>query len=93
VLKPGALYAECAVAPIPIPKTTLAPSAEEKADGGGDGKTPGGGTTTADDGELGGVGLGMEVWDDYERELKVWEAAEAAQEANASESGVPSASL
>jgi hypothetical protein len=28
---------------------------------------------------LGGIGLGMEVWDDYERELKVWEATEAAQ--------------
>jgi hypothetical protein len=85
VLKPGALYAECAVAPIPIPKTTVAPSAEEKTDGGGgDGNTPGGGTTAPDDGELGGVALGMEVWDDYERELKVWEAAEAAQEANAS---------
>jgi hypothetical protein len=63
VLKPGALYAECAVARIRIPKTTLAPpSAEEKTDGGGDGKTPGGGTTTPDDGELGGIGLGMEVW-------------------------------
>jgi hypothetical protein len=94
VLKPGALYAECAVAPIRIPKTTLAPpSAEEKTDGGGDGNTPGGGTTTPDDGELGGIGLGMEVWDDYERELKVWEAAEAAQEANAGSSRVPSASL
>jgi hypothetical protein len=90
VLKPGALYAECAVAPIRIPKTTLAPSAEEKTDGDGDGKTPGDGTTAPDDGELGGVALGMEVWDDYERELKVWEAAEAAQEANASSSRVPS---
>ncbi|KAI0282877.1 hypothetical protein BGY98DRAFT_954054 [Russula aff. rugulosa BPL654] len=87
VLKPGALYAECAVAPIHIP-TTLAPSAEEKADGGGDGKTQGGGTKAPDDGELGGMSLGMEVWDDYERELKVWEAAEAVQEANASRSPV-----
>lgn len=59
--------------------------AEKKTDGGGDGKTPGGSTTTArDDGELGSIALGMEVWDDYERELKVWEATEAAQEANAS---------
>jgi hypothetical protein len=81
---------------IRMPKTTLAPLAEEKTDGGGDGKTPGGGTTTArDDGELGGIALGIEVWDDYEheRELKVWEATEAAQEANASSSRVPSASL
>ena len=93
MLKPGALYAECAVAPVHIPKTTLAPSAEEKPDDGGDGKTAGGGTTVPDDGELGGTALGMEVWDDYERELKVWEAAEATQEANASSSRVPSESL
>ena len=76
------MYAECSVAPIRI-STTLAPSTEEKTEDGGDGKTPGGGTTAPDDGELGGVALGMEVWDDYERELKVWEAAEAAQEVNA----------
>jgi hypothetical protein len=85
VLKPGALYAECAVVPVHIP-TTLAPPAEEKANGGRDGKTP----AQHDDGELGGMGLGMEVWDDYERELKVWEASEAAsaaQEADASGSG------
>jgi len=69
VLKPGALYAECAVAPVHIP-ITLAPPAEEKTDGGGDG------TRAPDDGEFGGVALGMEVWDDYERELKVWEAVE-----------------
>jgi hypothetical protein len=79
--------------PIPIPKATVAPSAEEKTDGGGDEKTSGGGTTAPDDGELGGTALGMEVWDDYERELKVWEAAEDAQGANASSSQVPSASL
>ena len=62
MLKPGALYTECAVAPIRIP-TTLAPSTalSEKAEGGGDGKTPGGDTTAPDDGELGGVALGMEV--------------------------------
>jgi hypothetical protein len=62
--------------------------AEEKANDGGDGKTQGGGTTARDDGELGGIAVGMEVWDDYERELKVWEAAEAAQEANTSRSPV-----
>ena len=50
----------------------------------GDGKSP---AAQKDDGELGGMGIGMEVWDDYERELKVWEAEEAAQEADASGSG------
>ena len=88
MLKPGALYAECAVAPIRIPTTLAAPLAEEKTDDGGDGKTRGGGTTARDDGELGGIALGMEVWDDYERELKVWESVEATQEANASKSPV-----
>ena len=82
VLKPGALYAECAVVPIRMPLATLAPSAEEKTgEGGGEEKTAG--TTGPDDGEFGGIALGMEVWDDYERELKVWEAAEA-EEADAS---------
>jgi hypothetical protein len=85
VLKPGALYTECAVAPIPIP-VTLAPPPE--AEGGSDGKTQGG-EAARDDGELGGIRLGMEVWDDYERELKVWEAAEAAQEGGTS-TGAPS---
>jgi hypothetical protein len=66
---------------------SLASPAEEKTDSGRDGKTPGGGTAQRDDGELGGIALGMEVWDDYERELKVWEAVEAAQEADASGSG------
>jgi hypothetical protein len=54
----------------------------EKADGGRDEKTQGGGTAQRDDGELGGMALGMEVWDDYEKELKEWEAAEAVQEAD-----------
>jgi hypothetical protein len=74
VLKPGALYVECAVAPIRMP-ATLAPGTEGKTDGSG-------GTAQRDDGELGGMALGMEVWDDYERELKVWEAAETAKEAD-----------
>jgi hypothetical protein len=62
VHEPGALYAECAVAPIRMP-TTVAPSAEEKTDGGGgDGKLPSGGATVRDDGvrwhrtRYGGVG-------------------------------------
>ena len=39
VLKPGALYTDCAVVTIRIP-TTLIPPTEEKTDGGGDEKTP-----------------------------------------------------
>jgi hypothetical protein len=40
-------------------------------------KTAGGAPTAPDGGELGGIALGMEEWDDYKWELKVWEAAEA----------------
>jgi len=86
VLKPGALYAECAVVPA---RVTAASAARDKSDtrakAAKDSSTPGGdGDATrpdADDGELGGVALGMAVWDEYERELKAWEAAEAAREA------------
>ncbi len=74
VLKPGALYAECAVVPVHIPASSIpravGRSEEDKekkrSDGNGDSPQP-------DDGELGGVSLGMQVWDDYERELKVWD--------------------
>ena len=58
--------------------TTLAPSTEEKTD---DGENRRRCSNSAHGGELGGIVLGMEEWDDYERELKVWEAAEAAEEA------------
>jgi hypothetical protein len=68
--RPRCSNPRCDVTRIRIP-TTLAPSAEEKTDGGGDRKTPGGGTTAPDDGELVGwhsTRYCMEVWDDYERE-------------------------
>ena len=71
VLKPGALYAECAVVPLHIPVTSR-PPADDKGQG-KDSETRG----PPDDGELGGVALGTQVWDDYERELKAWEAAQA----------------
>ena len=76
VLKPGALYAECAVVPVHIPASSVprvGGSSEEgknKEQKRSDGDPP-----QSDDGELGGVTLGMQVWDDYERELKVWEAS------------------
>jgi hypothetical protein len=77
VLKPGALYAECAVVPVQIPVTSI-PPVEDKAKGGGEDRdTQGSDETRPDDGELGGVGVGMQVWDDYERELKTWDIAEA----------------
>ncbi|KAI0302324.1 hypothetical protein B0F90DRAFT_1836626 [Multifurca ochricompacta] len=85
VLKPGALYAECAVAvvPIGIPVSSL-PSVEveERSDENAkeSRRSLGGNLTRPDDGELGGVALGMQVWDDYERELKIWEAEEKARQ-------------
>ncbi|KAI0295212.1 hypothetical protein BC826DRAFT_1008863 [Russula brevipes] len=87
VLKPGALYAECAVVPARVPAASAAAGdkSDTRAKAAKDSSTPGGdGDATrpdADDGELGGVALGMAVWDEYERELKAWEAAEAAREA------------
>ncbi|KAI0002234.1 hypothetical protein BJV74DRAFT_817993 [Russula compacta] len=73
VLKPGALYAECAVVPLHVPTTSVPPT-EKKSDGGEDKNTLGDEGIRPDDGELGGVALGMQVWDEYERQLKVWEA-------------------
>lgn len=68
VLKPGALYAECAVVPLrvppapPPPETDGAEKAEKKNE-----------TEEEDDGELGGVMLGQAVWEEYEGLLKEWE--------------------
>ncbi|KAI0250928.1 hypothetical protein BJV78DRAFT_1127092 [Lactifluus subvellereus] len=78
VLKPGALYAECAVVPVRMPAPATSPAEDKKSQGGKETKADDGEPARPDDGELGGVALGMQVWDDYERELKVWEAAEAA---------------
>lgn len=76
MLKPGALYAECAVVPLHIPVAFI-PPVENKGKG-KDGDTRGrDGSQPPDDGELGGVALGTQVWDDYERELKAWEALQA----------------
>jgi len=75
VLKPGALYAECAVIPLHIPVISIAPAEDEGQSK--DSETRRDGSLPPDDGELGGVALGTQVWDDYERELKAWEATQA----------------
>jgi len=85
VLKPGSLYAECAVVPVRVrAPASPAPAAavQEKTEGDKDTSTAGAGEAAArpDDGELGGVALGMQVWDDYERELKLWESAEGTRD-------------
>ena len=75
VLKPGALYAECAVIPLHIPVISIPPAEDEGQSK--DSETRRDGSLPPDDGELGGVALGTQVWDDYERELKAWEATQA----------------
>ncbi|KZT03881.1 uncharacterized protein LAESUDRAFT_738043 [Laetiporus sulphureus 93-53] len=85
VLKPGALYRECAVVQVALPPLPKRPSppAGEKADKGkakGKAKEMAGVTETAshtgftDDGEFGGETMGRAVWEWYEDRLKKWEA-------------------
>ncbi len=72
VLKPGALYAECAVVPIHIPASSIPRTGGKTEEDKGKERSDGD-SSLPDDGELGGVALGMQIWDDYERELKVWD--------------------
>ncbi|THH20491.1 hypothetical protein EW146_g885 [Bondarzewia mesenterica] len=84
VLKPGALYTECAVAKLHVPPAPAAPendsdhspSSTGKDNVGGEAEEAGSNRRRADDGDLGGEALGTLVWDEYERELKKWEAQE-----------------
>ncbi|KAF5367028.1 hypothetical protein D9758_004014 [Tetrapyrgos nigripes] len=84
VLKPGALYAECAVLhlniPIPKDKQASSTSISEK-------KTPGHGKEKEeetmdlpDDREYGGEEVGRKVWEAYEGALKVWQGLAKASE-------------
>ncbi|KAF7289895.1 hypothetical protein MIND_01364200 [Mycena indigotica] len=72
VLKPGALYAECSVAKVPmrveVETATEAASMEKPVEGKEELKM-------VEDGELGGEVLGRRVWEAYEMGLKTWNAA------------------
>ncbi|TBU26758.1 hypothetical protein BD311DRAFT_725556 [Dichomitus squalens] len=83
VLKPGALYRECAVVRLDVPWPAILPSAAKE------GKKSVAEDILEDDGEFGGEAVGRAVWEWYEARLKEWEAKdkerEEAQEAIAKE--------
>ncbi|KAL1669505.1 hypothetical protein GGF50DRAFT_44263 [Schizophyllum commune] len=84
VLKPGALYAECAVVPleVTVPDEWIEQDAQnakaEKDKSKGKAKSTAQEETIAlaDDGEYGGERAGRAVWEAFEAALKVWEASE-----------------
>ncbi|TFY55135.1 hypothetical protein EVJ58_g8437 [Rhodofomes roseus] len=76
VLKPGALYRECAVVQQPVPGLPADlqdkdGKAEKPRTAKKDGPVE---TAFPDDGEFGGEAVGRAVWEWYEERLKVWEA-------------------
>ncbi|PCH35673.1 hypothetical protein WOLCODRAFT_107668 [Wolfiporia cocos MD-104 SS10] len=101
VVKPGALYRECAVVKVDVPPLPQAPAAAEIIEapksGTGEHKTKEKGkskdkgkklpqVTFPDDGEIGGEEVGRAVWEWYEEHLKVWEARFKAAEVKGEES-------
>lgn len=73
ILKPGALYAECAVVRLHVPSIPVPPP-QEKVKGKGKGEEEA--LELADDGEMGGEALGRAVWEAYEAAVKVWQDRE-----------------
>ncbi|KAG5636038.1 hypothetical protein H0H81_009311 [Sphagnurus paluster] len=81
VLKPGALYAECAIVRLKVPAPADPQASEPKPKGKAKSET---GLEEVleipDDGELGGEVMGRLVWEAYEDALKAWELANPAKE-------------
>jgi hypothetical protein len=83
VLKPGALYADCAVVrlKVPLPSSAVEQLAFERAKNKDKGNGKNKNTETEevleipDDGEFGGEVTGRLVWEAYEEALKGWEKA------------------
>ena len=93
ILKPGALYSDCSVIEVKLPRvaTTGGQIGEGKDMAKGKGKKQGGKkeqgrleTELVDDGETGGEEVGRLVWERYEAQLKVWESKEKVEESGIS---------
>ncbi|PBK79907.1 hypothetical protein ARMGADRAFT_1049090 [Armillaria gallica] len=78
ILKPGSLYAECAVVPLKVPSIDfpLPPAKEQSAKGKGKANPEEELLELPDDGELGGEATGRAVWEAYEAAVKAWQEAE-----------------
>ncbi len=78
ILKPGSLYAECAVVPLKVPSIDfpLPPAKEQSAKGKGKANPEEEMLELPDDGELGGEATGRAVWEAYEAAVKAWQEAE-----------------
>ncbi|KAI0629657.1 hypothetical protein C8Q77DRAFT_1015410, partial [Trametes polyzona] len=79
VLKPGALYRECAVVQLDVPRPPAPPLDEKEKGAKKKGKKAAEEPIIVmeDDGEYGGEAVGRAVWEWYEARLKDWEARDA----------------
>ncbi|KIJ92013.1 hypothetical protein K443DRAFT_685512 [Laccaria amethystina LaAM-08-1] len=82
VLKPGALYRECAVVTleVSVPEKLALPNPKASSSKKGKGKAGEEVLEIPDDGEYGGEVAGRFVWEAYEEALKVWEKENPASE-------------
>ncbi|KAF4598920.1 hypothetical protein EYR38_007333 [Pleurotus pulmonarius] len=90
VLKPGALYSDCAVVPINVLSSRfLVPEDANKSDGAATEE----GVTLEDDGEYGGELAGRLVWEGYEHALLAWERANPTKQEETSAPDIDTDSL
>ncbi|KAG6901751.1 hypothetical protein C0995_008316 [Termitomyces sp. Mi166 len=80
VLKPGALYADCAVVRLTVPTPSDTPASEKKPQKGKGKEGLEEVLEIPDDGEYGGEAMGRLVWEAYEDALKTWELANPPKE-------------
>jgi hypothetical protein len=82
VLKPGALYRECAVVAlkVSVPEKLALSNPEASSSKKGKGKAGEEVLEIPDDGEYGGEVAGRFVWESYEEALKLWEKENPASE-------------